>query len=52
MKKLLILLLLVLLSGCVSYYHPETALEDGVYYAEDDPSYVVYQGGYSGAYYP
>jgi hypothetical protein len=52
MKKLLILLLLVLLSGCVSYYHPETALVDGVYYAEDDPSYVVYQGGYPGAYYP
>ncbi len=53
MKKLLILSLLVLLSGCVSYYYPETALEDGVYYAEDDPSYVVYQGGYPGAaYYP
>lgn len=53
MKKLLILLLIFLLSGCVSYYYPETALEDGVYYAEDDPSYVVYQGGYRGAtYYP
>jgi hypothetical protein len=53
MKKLLILPFLVLLTGCVSYYYPETALEDGVYYAEDDPSYVVYQGGYPGAsYYP
>ncbi len=53
MKKLLILPLLVLLSGCVTYYYPETALEDGVYYAEDDPSYNVYQGHYSGyAYYP
>lgn len=46
MKKLLILPLLVLLTSCVTYYYPETALEDGVYYAEDDPSYVVYQGGY------
>ena len=53
MKKLLILPLLVLLTGCVSYYYPETALEDGVYYAEDDPSYVVYSAPYSGvAYYP
>ena len=53
MKKLLILPLLVLMTGCVSYYYPETALEDGVYYAEDDPSYVVYSGGYGGvAYYP
>jgi hypothetical protein len=53
MKKLLILPLLVLLTGCVSYYYPETAFEDGVYYAEDDPSYVVYSGGYtSGVYYP
>jgi hypothetical protein len=53
MKKLLILLLLVSLSGCVSYYYPETAFEDGVYYAEDDPSYVVYSGGYAGyGYYP
>ena len=53
MKKLLILPIIVLLSACVSYYYPETALEDGVYYAEDDPSYVVYQGGYPGAaYYP
>jgi hypothetical protein len=53
MKMLLIMSLLVLLSGCVTYYYPETALEDGVYYAEDDPSYVVYQGGYPGAaYYP
>jgi len=53
MKKLLILPLTVLLTGCVSYYYPETALEDGVYYAEDDPSYAVYSGGYAGAaYYP
>jgi len=53
MKKLLILPLLVLLTGCVTYYYPETALEDGVYYAEDDPSYAVYSDGYAGvAYYP
>jgi hypothetical protein len=53
MKKLLILPLLVLLTGCVTYYYPETALEDGVYYAEDDPSYVVYSDPYASfAYYP
>jgi len=54
MKKLLILLpLLILLTGCVTYYYPQTALQDGVYYAEDDPSYVVYSNSYSGvAYYP
>ena len=53
MKKLLILPLLVLLTGCVTYYYPQTALQDGVYYAEDDPSYVVYSDSYAGvAYYP
>jgi len=53
MKKLLILPFLILLTGCVSYYYPQTALKDGVYYAEDDPSYVVYSNSYSGiAYYP
>ena len=53
MKKLMILPLLLMLSGCVSYYQPETALVDGVYYAEDDPTYVVYRGGYpAAAYYP
>lgn len=53
MRKLLILPLLAFLTGCVTYYYPETALEDGVYYAEDDPSYVVYSGGYADvAYYP
>ena len=53
MKKLLILPLLILLTGCVTYYYPQTALKDGIYYAEDDPSYVVYSGGYAGAaYYP
>lgn len=53
MKKLLILPLLAFLGGCVTYYYPETALEDGVYYAEDDPSYTVYADGYVGAgYYP
>jgi len=31
--------LLALLTACVSYYQPETAFEDGVYYPEDDPSY-------------
>jgi len=53
MKKLLMLPFLVLLTGCVTYYYPETAFEDGVYYAEDDPSYTVYSAGYAGgAYYP
>jgi len=58
MKKLLVLLLLPLLAGCVSYYYPETAIQDGVYYAEDDPayvnnSYVDYSYSYAGAaYYP
>jgi hypothetical protein len=42
-----------LLAGCVTYYYPETALEDGVYYAGDDPSYVFNSGDYSGVvYYP
>lgn len=48
MKKFLILPLLVLLTGCVSYYQPETAFEDGVYYAGDDPSYVLNSSDYSG----
>jgi len=53
MKRLLVLSVLVLLTGCVTYYQPETALEDGVYYAEDDPSYVYNSGDYSGViYYP
>lgn len=49
MKKLLTLSFIILLSGCVTYYDPQTALEDGVYYAEDDPFYVMDSGG---AYYP
>ena len=53
MKKLIIFLLPVLLTACVRYYSPETAFEDGVYYAEDDPSYVLNSGDYSGVvYYP
>lgn len=53
MKKLIIILMLVLLTGCVKYYSPETAFEDGVYYAEDDPAYVLNSGDYSGVvYYP
>lgn len=53
MKKLLTLALTLLLSGCVTYYYPETALEDGVYYAADDASYVIDSGGYVGvSYYP
>lgn len=39
MNKWLVLPLLALVTACVSYYQPEAALEDGVYYAEDDPSY-------------
>ena len=49
MKKLLILPLLVLLTACVTYYYPQTALKDGVYYAQDDPSYVINSGA---AHYP
>lgn len=53
MKKLLILPLLILMTSCVTYYFPQTALKDGIYYAEDDPSYVDYSGAYVGAaYYP
>jgi len=53
MKTLPALLLLFFLSGCVSYYQPEAALEDGVYYAEDDPSYVYNPADYTGVvYYP
>lgn len=53
MKKLIALSLFFLLTGCVTYYYPETALEDGVYYAEDDPSYVYNSGDYSDVvYYP
>ena len=53
MKKLLLLPFLALLTSCVTYYYPETGLEDGVYYAEDDPSYVTYSEPYvSASYYP
>jgi hypothetical protein len=47
MKRLLLLPLLLILTGCVTYYYPQTALEDDVYYAGDDPEYVnesVYVG--------
>lgn len=55
MKKLLLIPLLLLLTSCVTYYYPETAIEDGVYYAEDDPAYNnnAYSYTYGGtAYYP
>jgi len=58
MNRLLTMLSLLMLSGCVTYYYPQTAIEDGVYYAEDDPAYingayVNYYYGYAGsAYYP
>lgn len=53
MNKIPVLILIILLTGCVTYYHPKTALEDGVYYAQDDPAYVVYHEGYPGTvYYP
>lgn len=53
MKNLLIMPLLVFLAGCVTYYYPETAFEDGVYYAEDDPAYTYNSADYSGVvYYP
>ncbi len=59
MNKTLLLLLvsLPLVTGCVSYYYPETAMVDGVYYAQDDPAYSnnAYVNSYSyatSAYYP
>jgi hypothetical protein len=53
MKSLLTLVSILLLSGCVSYYYPQTALENGVYYAQDDPSYVIESSGYDYvSYYP
>jgi len=39
MNKWLVLPMLAMLTACVSYYQPESALEDGVYYPEDDPAY-------------
>lgn len=39
MTRWLMLPVLALLTACVSYYQPESAVEDGVYYAEDDPAY-------------
>jgi len=39
MNRWLVLPVLALLTACVSYYQPESALEDGVYYPEDDPAY-------------
>jgi hypothetical protein len=45
--------MLALLTACVSYYQPEMALEDGVYYPEDDPSYNYNPDDFSGiVYYP
>lgn len=49
MKILLTFVMISLLGGCVTYYYPETALQDGVYYAQDDPSYVTRPHSY---YYP
>ena len=52
MKKLSFLLL-VIFTGCVRYYAPQTAFENGVYYAEDDPAYVDASGAYNVVtYYP
>jgi len=39
MKRWLLLPLMAMLTACVSYYQPEAAFEDGVYYPEDDPAY-------------
>jgi len=57
MKKLMIVPLLLLMSGCVTYYYPQEAVRDGVYYAQDDPShaddsYVSGSAGYYSDYYP
>ena len=58
MKKILLLLILPLFSGCVTYYTPEVVVENGIYYADEDPAYInnAYVSGsyiYAGAaYYP
>jgi hypothetical protein len=52
MKKLLLMSLLLALAGCVTYYEPQVAIEDGVYYAEDDPAYINNAYSYSSVYYP
>lgn len=40
MRNLFALPMLVMLTACVSYYQPQYALEDNVYYPENDPSYI------------
>ncbi len=53
MKKLMILPLLLWMTGCVTYYYPETAVKDGAYYTHDNPAFVEESYGYdNGAYYP
>lgn len=52
MRKLLILPLLLLMSSCVHYYKADTAVVNGVYYAEDDPRFVPYYTGGGYPFYP
>jgi len=40
MKKILLLLILPMFSGCVTYYTPEVVVENGMYYADEDPAYI------------
>ena len=58
MKKLMLIPLLAMLSGCVSYYYPAVESSDGGYNAKqdqryDDQNYTDYSGSYVNArYYP
>jgi hypothetical protein len=53
MKKLLILLSLTWLTGCVTYHYPETTLEDDVYYGGDGVVYAIFPDRNTGVtYYP
>ena len=53
MKKLMLIPLLTILSGCATYYYPAVESSDGAYYAEQDQNYTDYSGSYANArYYP
>jgi len=50
-RNLLLLPLLALLAGCVTYYYPAPeATSDGVYYAQEEPAYQPAYSGYATAY--
>jgi hypothetical protein len=52
-KKLLILLALIWLTGCVSYYYPEPSVEDDGYYLGEAPTAMDYPDRFARfSYYP